>query len=484
VLAGPPTGAYRVAKFVARNRSVVSISAAALVALVCALVFSLWGWNRARSAEETLLRLSDQELLERYLAEATSLPFGRPSDVSALEEIEQRLVALLDHLPFLETQLEARRAETGQRTSEEAWVDARLAQLVAGLEELTGTTDDGNALARLRRRMHKARESAKSTIEAHADLWATAIESIADDSTCPSYKGLTITPQIGLIPLRHNEETTLWEFWMPISGTRPEISNDGELLVFAETAITFALIPSGAFTMGARLDSGGERPVHEVSLADAYFLATHELTQGQCSRLLDLNPSAQSSTLQDSRLRFDDRHPVESMDWQTAQDWMRLAGLTLPTEAQWEYAARAGTDTIFFFGDDPEELQDWANVLDQSVQGTNLADNLGAMAERWNDGFATHAPVGSFPPNPFGLYDVHGNVWEWVGEPRGDYSLPTDPCDGRRLDPDASFSLARGGSALRMRSANRAASRIDVEHGQFSPETGLRPARIVEPRER
>jgi len=115
--------------------------------------------------------------------------------------------------------------------------------------------------------------------------------------------------------------------------------------------------------------------------------------------------------------------------------------LTIPTSAQWEYAARAGTHTAYWPGADEWSLRGVANVYDRSRA---LADDPVEGLE-FDDGYCFHAPVGSFVANPFGLHDVHGNVWEWVRDRFGSDETPVRAGDGERLAAEGPF-LVRGGS--------------------------------------
>ncbi|GHU07625.1 hypothetical protein FACS1894158_16120 [Betaproteobacteria bacterium] len=159
----------------------------------------------------------------------------------------------------------------------------------------------------------------------------------------------------------------------------------------------FILIPAGSFTMGADKNSENanddETPPHRVSISQAFYLGKYPVTQGEWVAVMGNNPS-----------KFKGRsNPVEWVSWDDAQTFIQRLNAKegtnkyrLPTEAEWEYAARAGTKSAYSFGDDAEQL--------------------GAYA--WyngNSGSQTH-PVGQKKPNPWGLYDVHGNVWEWVND--------------------------------------------------------------------
>jgi formylglycine-generating enzyme required for sulfatase activity len=171
------------------------------------------------------------------------------------------------------------------------------------------------------------------------------------------------------------------------------------------------LIPAGAFPMGstdADKDAwDNEKPQHEVRITRPFYLGVHEVTQGQYQAVMGQNPS---------HFKGSAELPVEQVSWMDAirfcnklsereggTPYYRIEGnavtiaggdgYRLPTEAEWEYACRAGTTTRFSFGDDENALGQYA----------------------WfsaNSGNQTH-PVGQKQPNAFGLYDMHGNVWEW-----------------------------------------------------------------------
>jgi formylglycine-generating enzyme required for sulfatase activity len=113
---------------------------------------------------------------------------------------------------------------------------------------------------------------------------------------------------------------------------------------------------------------------------------------------------------------FDETHPVEDVSWEDANRVLRGLGLALPSEAQWEYAARAGTQTPWWTGAHAESLQGVANVLDRSVARRRVEWAIEGRPASFDDGHVVHAPVDSFRANPFGLHSTSGNVAEWCSD--------------------------------------------------------------------
>ena len=151
----------------------------------------------------------------------------------------------------------------------------------------------------------------------------------------------------------------------------------------------FVRIEPGAFMMGSENGFANERPAHKVEITKPFYLGTYPVTQEQWLAVMGSNPS-----------RFKgERRPVVNVSWNDVQSFLnKLNGgeheYRLPTEAEWEYACRAGTTTEYSFGDDKSLLGDYA--------------------WSWENSEGTAHPVGQKKPNPWGLYDMHGNVWEWV----------------------------------------------------------------------
>jgi len=195
----------------------------------------------------------------------------------------------------------------------------------------------------------------------------------------------------------------------------------------------FVLIPAGTFMMGSPSDEPGRRPdqqQHKVTISKPFYLQTTEVTQGQWREIMGTNPSRFKDCGNDC--------PVDQVSWNDAQKFIgklnQMEGTDkyrLPTEAEWEYACRAGSTTAFANGDITETWCGYDPNLDQMGWYCGNSDSK------------THA-VAQKKPNARGLYDMHGNVWEWCEDWYGDY--PT----GHVTDPKGPSSgtdrVFRGGS--------------------------------------
>ncbi len=217
----------------------------------------------------------------------------------------------------------------------------------------------------------------------------------------------------------------------------------------------FVKIKPGCFMMGrdANFEDGAndELPRHKVCITKTFYLGKTEVTQAQWVAVMGSNPS-----------KFKGRNnPVEMVSWEDVQRFIRLLNrkeggnhYRLPTEAEWEYACRAGTTTAYFFGDDAGMMPQYAWYWD-------------------NSGERTH-PVGLKRPNPWGLYDMHGNVWEWCRDwyDQNYYSNspstdPTGPSTGR-------FRVARGGGWVSFAGYLRSAIRYSDSPGVRGDGLGFR----------
>ena len=214
--------------------------------------------------------------------------------------------------------------------------------------------------------------------------------------------------------------------------------------------IKFKLIPAGTFTMGDASGEDDETP-HEVTLTKPFKMGVHEVTQAQYEQVMGVNPSDFKGA----------DYPVETVTWDDAVEFCRrlselpaekAAGnvYRLPTEAEWEYACRAGTTTKYSFGDDESDFGEYGWY-------------------RENSGRTTH-PVGSKLPNAWGLYDMHGNVAEWCLDTYATYPTGKNVSDPVAFAPGAE-KVVRGGSFAGeyefMRSASRYAVPFDTDYYAF-----------------
>jgi formylglycine-generating enzyme required for sulfatase activity len=209
------------------------------------------------------------------------------------------------------------------------------------------------------------------------------------------------------------------------------------------TYLYFVLIEPGSFWMGSPESEpnrdGDEGPIHKVQISKAFYLGKFEITQEQFETVMGYNPSI-----------FDDfetspHHPVENLSWNEVNLFIKklnelnIGKFRLPTEAEWEYACRAGTETPYY----------WGSEMRFNGQSEYTWANSRSMA-------MTH-PVGEKKPNSWGLYDMSGNVWEWCSDWYGPYN------DSAVVDPSGLNSgknkVFRGGSWYDFYESHRCANR-------------------------
>ena len=231
--------------------------------------------------------------------------------------------------------------------------------------------------------------------------------------------------------------------------------------------MAFVWIDPGEFQMGSPNSEAGRSSnegAHLVEISQGFYLGKYEVTQEQWERVMDNRPWSGQSYVQS-----DPSHPAVYISWNDVQEFIvRLnnaageAVYRLPTEAEWEYACRAGTQTRWSFGDDENQLGDYAWY---SANAGNAGENY------------AHA-VGTKLPNPWGLYDMHGNVWEWVQDRYGSGYYNSSP----RVDPPGPSSgsgrVVRGGSFYNGASFLRSADRNGYSAGNRDVGVGVRLVRI------
>ena len=264
--------------------------------------------------------------------------------------------------------------------------------------------------------------------------------------------------------------------------------------------MAFVRIPAGEFIMGSeepvaslslafpvheheRLESfTDEAPAHRVRITRPFLLGQHEVTVGQFRRFLERSghvpesiadgtggygydprhdpsttPRRESFAGRNPRYSWRDPgfpqgedHPVVNVTWNDAMAMARWLSVTegrryrLPTEAEWEYACRAGSRTRYHTGDAPQSLVGAANLFDARTAA--LWPEWQAVALQADDGFAFTAPVGSYPPNAFGLHDMHGNAWEWTADWHAEDWYANSPTDDPSGPARGEVRVRRGGS--------------------------------------
>jgi eukaryotic-like serine/threonine-protein kinase len=280
-------------------------------------------------------------------------------------------------------------------------------------------------------------------------------------------------PPPAIAPFDAKRAKELQEAWAKYLGVPVEMENS--------IGVKFMLIPPGEFDMGSTeeevaklLDQAkakkqpswyidrlpAEAPKHRVRITKPFYLGRCEVTQAEYERVVESNPS---------QFKEDPTCPVEKVTWDEASAFCRKLGqlaeeqaagaeYRLPTEAQWEYACRTGTTTKWYSGDDE-----------------------GAFGEHgWfsaNAGGKTH-PVGQKSPNAWGLYDMHGNVWEWCRDWWGDHYYATSPMDAPPGPTGGSERVSRGGGWADVACA-RASDRRGCNPGDRRGSHGFRLARTV-----
>ena len=408
-------------------------------------------------------------------------PLNEAQRATWREDCERRLLELEARVAQLEAQAGSRRtwlfASEDDRLQHE--LQTRFLEAAASLTDgSTGLmSPDGASVDRglsMPRRLESLRQLEASFAPGGpaAAAWQSALPELH-----AAYPGLELEPQFGLLPLGPDEDSGFWEFADLRTGVPPERDEQGELILTEDMALVFVLLPGGKYLMGAQWedpglpnydpsgleadgswgqDDGGRRfmegPVHEV-LVPAFLLSKFEMTQAQWRTLTGSNPSLH----QPFYVMQESLNPVNSVTWSQCDTVTGWLGLELPSEEQWEYAARAGTDFVWWTGDEEGEL----------LTAANLAGSA--------DGSFGVTGVGRFPANPFGLHGVLGNVSEFCSNQPYQYG----PNRGQDPPPQVNY-VARGGSARLASFFARSACRpILMEPDRPSPACGLRPARSL-----
>jgi formylglycine-generating enzyme required for sulfatase activity/serine/threonine protein kinase len=531
VVTAHETGAFaELRKWVERNRPLAASIAAAVLLAVGGT--SLVAWQSRQHAQQIssknaaleerlaeVKRLADVKRVRDLVERADELWPAWPDRVAAMKrwiaDAEDVVGRLAVHRASL-AKLRASVAPNAPLDTETQWWNDQLTELVASIEALTRplalpesalaawkpSADEppdplafvpaDATIAAMRRRVDHAAWVEDVSLNEAIEPWREAAARVAKE---PRYGGLKLEPQTGLVPIGPDPKSGLEEFWCVETGARPVREEaSGRVVERPESGVVLVLLPGGRTTIGSHAvdathpagsshadpdSQRNEQPMQEVELAP-FFASKFETTRPQWLRVAGAYPSTLKESL-DSGVRSL-VGPIDEVSWTDVHAVASRLGQRLPTEAQWEYAARGGSTTPWWCGDDKSFVAFAGNVADQAW---HRAYPAATTSEPWDDRFDTVAPVGSFSPNPFGLHDVIGNVWEWCEDEWADDDLlhPVRAGDGlRELPPSAAprSRAFRGGSwgdvAVNARSATRLRAHADYR----DVDVGFRLARPLE----
>ncbi len=399
--------------------------------------------NPAQVKLSRIVQERDKELGDSASSELKPTP-------EAHGELDHRIAALRAEL-----ERAPRKTWTFESNEDQWWYSQlnRLDEDLTWLESMRGAADAANRSERAQR------------------LWAEAIDGI---SRAPKYAGQRwpsgerLTPQAGLLPLGENPATGLWEFVHLQSGTEPVLgadgrvqrSPDGHLTLTPETGMVLVLLPGGRVPK-----ADGDGPVQPDWMTSfdlaPFFLSKYELTAEQWDRL--------SLRREFSYTGGNSMMPANMLSWYDAAGmWSREVGWCgFPSVLQWEYGCRAGNASRWWPGNKQTDLQGIANIAHTPNSPSSVQ------------------PIGILRANPFGLHDVHGNVWEWCGDT---CFAQTEPRvrDGLRDDGEeaSAYRSHRGGDSWN--SSDHATSTPKHQDDGDTPgyrfsQGGIRPSRTITP---
>jgi formylglycine-generating enzyme required for sulfatase activity len=324
-------------------------------------------------------------------------------------------------------------------------------------------------------------------------------------------------------PLPEFPTVLAWNVWLPNRPPRPKTPDKPpEQTITNSIGMKLTLIPAGEFTMGSSpeeikswndwfqqadlksVNITDEGPEHRVRITRPFYMGTYHVTWGQFRKFVATS-GYQTEAEKDGKggsgydgEKFEqkpefnwrntgfeqgDEHPVVNVSWNDAVafcEWLSAKeGKTyrLPTEAEWEYACRAGTTTRYYNGDDEEKLVEVGNVADATLKAKfpNAKNTINA-----SDGYAFTSPVGKFKPNAFGLYDMHGNAYQWCADWYNRDYYAASPNDDPKGPDTGSSRVSRGGGWFSFAAGCRSARRIWVSPVLRSIYLGFRVARSAE----
>ncbi len=313
-------------------------------------------------------------------------------------------------------------------------------------------------------------------------LSAAEVRALYDYESTPPVKTSQALPA-AVAPFDEAQAKAHQKAWADHLGVPVESANS--------IGMKMTLIPPGEFMMGSNssrgdletagfvlvdtFDNSDEQPAHGVKITNPFYMGIHEVTRGQFAAFVNdtgyqteaekdgkggygldaagNGPQKPEYNWKDNGMSQTDSHPVVNVSWNDAVEFIKWLSkkegkqYRLPTEAEWEYCCRAGSETHFSSGDSLASLKGFGNVLDASYKGkyTNNDHKL-FQPFPFDDGFVYASPVGRFKAKMFGLHDMHGNVWEWCSDWYGKDYYARSPLGDPAGATSGSNRVLRGGS--------------------------------------
>lgn len=508
--AAPPGLRYRLLKLLQRNR----LSCAAGITVLLMAIGGFLAIMRqyriadAARAEAQLARANTQSLLHVASAQLLAEQLLRHHSEGESElwpQLPRRTPAMATWLERAKSMLEEASAfvallDPPDRTTDRESLPGAAA-VASRLRDLMAMYARSLIVERIGARMRQATAVGQQSLVDAAAAWDACLARVRQSKT---YRHLDLAPQVGLIPLGPDPVSGLEEFAHLGSGNPASRDPSTLSLVAEETfSLVFVLLPGGDVRVGAEkgsavapfvdpdvaeLQSGTqvvsiEGPPVTVHLVP-FFISKCECSQYQWMMLSDgKNPSHYYAGRSDAP-GVGLANPVETVSWSTARQVLARHGLGLPTEAQWEYSARAGTTSPWWTGPNRTSLL--------SVEGgaINIADATArrhfpfVAADEWpayDDGYVVHAPVVELPANPFGLHGVLGNVFEWCEDEWTPRTSLLKADDGLRLgERTTGERTLRGGSFHKSVLEARCTARKSRAEGAAYDDVGIRPVRLLD----
>ena len=478
-------------KWVLRNRALAGSIAFGIMAVLGGAGAYAWSEYRGLQGVELQQRIAQVELAPstlaglEALAASDSLWPATSSQVKPLQHWTAQVAGLREQLPML---VDAQAALAGRPSG---FSKSGLGNVVQGdLEQAISKLKSGlvgEASIAMRLELATRLDSITASDPKAQQAWQRAQEDI---ESLKVYNGLRLARQEGLLPLRRDPKSGLWEFWHALSGEEPQLDPTGERWQLTErTGVVLILIPGRTYSLGSPEvpeDDEAYDPAWSVNKSkprsfdvalDPYFISKYELTQAQWGRISATNPSTfvGASGLQ----------PVEGVSWEQCATLLKRLDLALPTEAQWEAAARGGSRSMFSTGKSIESLRG-SVVLYPDLDGDDRVDIDPKTGKERLDMYGNTfrmqpEPVGGRLANGFGLHDVHGNVHEWCRDVFSVSSLPRVGDGLREPTSDSRLRCLRGGGYKTAPVGARLAYRYPWQKQNGEEDTGVRPAREVRP---